>query len=58
MGPNAKAVSLVGDFNQWRIDSYPMERIEDSGIWWTFVPGMKTGQLYKYAIISSDGHIF
>ena len=56
--PNAKAVSLVGDFNQWRIDSHPMERIEDSGIWWTFVPGMKTGQLYKYAIISSDGHIF
>ena len=41
--PNAKAVSLVGDFNDWDSKANPMERIEPMGIYQTFIPGMKPG---------------
>jgi len=55
--PNAKTVSLVGDFNQWNIDSHPMQKIENSGVWWIFISGMKTGELYKYAITAPNGKV-
>ena len=54
--PNAKDVDLVGDFNSWRIGNHRMQRIEDTGIWMIFVPGMKVGEKYKYAITMSDGN--
>ncbi|HHT65338.1 MAG: 1,4-alpha-glucan branching protein GlgB [Caldicoprobacterales bacterium] len=55
--PNAVSVSLVGDFNQWRLNAHPMQKIEDSGIWMVFIEGMKVGERYKYAITSTDGEI-
>lgn len=55
--PNAVSVSLVGDFNQWRLNAHPMQKIEDSGIWMIFIEGMKVGERYKYAITSTDGEI-
>lgn len=53
--PNARAVSLIGDFNHWNRTLTPMRSLGDTGIWTTFVPGMKEGALYKYAITGADG---
>ena len=48
--PNAKAVSVVGVFNDWNALLNPMNRIADGEIWETFVEGLGEGEIYKYAI--------
>ncbi len=50
--PNAKGVSVVGNFNSWKADSDQMDKIMDSGVWVLFIPGLKEGEVYKYAIKS------
>ena len=55
--PHAAKVSLVGDFNGWNPDLNPMKVLEDSGIWEIFIPEMKTGQLYKFAITTQSGKV-
>jgi 1,4-alpha-glucan branching enzyme len=50
--PNARRVSVIGDFNGWHAGSNPMEPVGVSGIWQAFVPGVGVGALYKYAIAS------
>ncbi len=51
--PNALAVSVIGDFNNWQRGANPMQlRHRDLGVWECFVPGVKPGALYKYAIYS------
>src|SRR5579875_1746200 len=52
--PDARAVSVVGDFNDWRPSANPMHSVRSSGIWECFIPGIGQGALYKYAIISRD----
>lgn len=55
--PNAKKVSVVGDFNGWNNDANLMNvRWDDSGIWETFIPGLASGTLYKYRIVSNDNN--
>ncbi len=49
--PNAKRVSVVGDFNQWDGRLHVMRKRMDVGVWEIFVPGAKLGQGYKYEII-------
>ena len=54
--PNARAVSVIGDFNGWRPEAHPMaERWDGSGIWEVFIPGLGPGALYKYQIVSREG---
>ena len=54
--PNAAKVSVVGNFNQWEKKAHPLfPRWDDSGIWEGFIPGVGKGDLYKYAIRTSDG---
>ena len=55
--PNARSVSVVGTFNDWDRRRHPMRNRGASGIWELFVPGPADGDLYKYAITSSDGRI-
>ncbi len=55
--PNAKKVSLVGDFNNWDQDIHVMNRLEPMGIYELFVPGMEVGQIYKYAIKTREGKV-
>ncbi len=55
--PNAKSVSVVGDFNGWNPGISPMEPVQQSGIWDLFVPGVERGFLYKFAVESQDGRI-
>jgi 1,4-alpha-glucan branching enzyme len=50
--PDARRVSVVGDFNGWRPGADPMRPVDSSGIWERFVPGVGQGTLYKYAITS------
>jgi 1,4-alpha-glucan branching enzyme len=52
--PNAKAVSVVGDFNFWNPNAHPLiPRWDGSGIWEGFIPGLEEGTLYKYHIVSN-----
>ncbi len=51
--PNAKYVSVRGDFNAWDAESHPLAlRQDESGIWEGFIPGLEAGTLYKYHIKS------
>ena len=55
--PAAKQVSLVGNFNHWDGRYYPMRPMGSSGVWELFVPGLETGELYKYAIRDQRGGV-
>ena len=54
--PNARSVSVVGDFNNWDRSAHPMQPVQQSGIWDIFVPGVKAGDLYKFAVETSRGY--
>lgn len=54
--PNARAVYVVGDFNNFEIkDEYKLERVTDNGIWRGFFTEPQIGQKYKYCIIDANG---
>jgi len=55
--PNARAVSLVGDFNEWDHRRLPMRQRVDIGVWEIFVPEIGAGRAYKYRIIAPDSHV-
>lgn len=50
--PNAKRVSVIGDFNHWDGEKHPMKLLGDSGIWEIFIPGLDEGELYKFEVKS------
>jgi 1,4-alpha-glucan branching enzyme len=50
--PNARSVSLMGDFNGWSRDRHPLRARGNSGIWEGFVPGLGRGSIYKYRVRS------
>ena len=53
--PHAKAVSVVGDFNNWDAEANPMKCDNDMGIYQLFIPKVREGDLYKYCITTSQG---
>ena len=53
--PNAKWVSVIGDFNQWDATANPLIELNSSGIWQVFVPNLSENMLYKYAIGTMNG---
>ena len=55
--PNARSVSVVGDFNNWDITANPMEKVGDIGVYETFIPGLGEGELYKYFIEGAHGEL-
>ncbi|MDX6445969.1 MAG: 1,4-alpha-glucan branching enzyme [Blastocatellia bacterium] len=50
--PNAKSVSVVGNFNEWNGANHSMRQLGSSGVWELFIPGLGEGELYKYEIRS------
>ena len=56
--PEAMRVSLVGDFNNWDGRHLPMKRHPRFGVFELFIPGLKTGSLYKYEIKAKNGLTF
>ncbi|OGW29159.1 MAG: 1,4-alpha-glucan branching enzyme [Nitrospirae bacterium GWC2_42_7] len=55
--PNARRVSVVGDFNKWDNRRHPMRLLGASGIWEIFIPGIEEGEVYKFDI-NSKHHKF
>src|SRR5262249_20376711 len=53
--PNARRVSLVGDFNSWDGRRHVMRKRIDTGVWEIFMPSLDEAMLYKYEIIGADG---
>jgi 1,4-alpha-glucan branching enzyme len=53
--PNAEAVSVIGDFNDWQPGVTPLHEQGGSGVWDAFVPGVGQGARYKYRIESRHG---
>lgn len=53
--PNARGVSVIGNFNLWDSRRHPMRKLGDSGIWELFIPGLKEGDQYKFHVVQWDG---
>ncbi len=54
--PNASAVSVIGNFNQWNNSVHKLNaRWDQSGIWEGFFAGLHKGEAYKFAIQSNSG---
>ncbi len=53
--PNARRVSVVGDFCRWDGRAFPMRSLGASGVWELFVPGVGVGAFYKYEVKTKDG---
>jgi 1,4-alpha-glucan branching enzyme len=53
--PNARAVSVVGEFNSWDTRRNPMRLRYPAGVWELFIPRVGPGTRYKYAIVGPDG---
>jgi 1,4-alpha-glucan branching enzyme len=54
--PNARRVSVVGEFNFWDGRRHAM-RVRGNGYWEIFVPGARAGDKYKYEIVGPDGRL-
>ena len=55
--PNARRVSVVGNFNAWDGRRNPMRLHPGAGVWEIFLPGVTTGAPYKYEIKTAAGEI-
>ena len=53
--PNARRVSVVGDFNAWNRDAHPLSFQHNTGVWEAFVSGAFEGSFYKFDIERPDG---
>ena len=55
--PNAKAVSVVGNFNSWDGRRHQMRMLGNSGIWEIFIPNLGENELYRFEIHGADGNL-
>src|SRR6187397_1511261 len=55
--PNARRVSVIGDFNRWDGRTHVMTSLASSGVWEIFVPGLTEGACYKYEVLTPGGHL-
>ena len=53
--PNAASVHVIGTFNGWDEEAAPMTKLGAGGIWTVFLPGVGTGELYKFLIMAPSG---
>ena len=53
--PNAKRVSVVGDFNLWDARRHPMRLRKECGVWELFIPAVAAGAHYKFDVLSWQG---
>ena len=53
--PKASEIYVVGDFSEFKpLEKYKMEKVNNKGLWSTFIPGIKAGMMYKYYIVNKD----
>ncbi|SEB21012.1 1,4-alpha-glucan branching protein GlgB [Variovorax sp. YR216] len=55
--PNARRVSVVGDFNQWDGRRHMMRLRRECGVWEIFAPHVASGDSYEFEILSPQGHV-
>ncbi|RJF95333.1 1,4-alpha-glucan branching protein GlgB [Noviherbaspirillum saxi] len=55
--PNARRVSVVGDFNLWDGRRHPMRCRYETGVWELFIPRLRSGTRYQYEIVAADGNV-
>jgi len=55
--PNARRVSVVGDFNDWDGRRHPMRRRHEGGVWELFIPNVTPDQRYKFEIVGLQGNL-
>jgi 1,4-alpha-glucan branching enzyme len=55
--PNARGVSVIGDFNGWDGRLHMMRVLGSSGVWELFIPGIGTSTRYKFEIRTRDGNL-
>jgi len=55
--PNARRVSVVGDFNYWDGSRNPMRMHPGCGVWEIFIPDVGEGAHYKFEILGKDGNL-
>ena len=55
--PNARRVSVVGDFNRWDGRRHPMRLRRECGVWELFIPGVGEGAHYKFELIGAQGEL-
>ncbi|RMH75147.1 MAG: 1,4-alpha-glucan branching enzyme [Cyanobacteria bacterium J007] len=55
--PNARNVSILGDFNYWDGRKHQMAK-RGNGVWELFIPDLDVGEHYKYEVKNQDGHIY
>ena len=53
--PNAASVHVIGTFNGWDEGANPLTKLGPGGIYSAFIPGVGTGELYKFLITTPDG---
>ncbi|MBF6560847.1 MAG: 1,4-alpha-glucan branching protein GlgB [Candidatus Binataceae bacterium] len=53
--PNARGVSVIGEFNEWDGRVHAMRMLGSSGVWEIFIPELAVGALYKYEVRARDG---
>lgn len=54
--PNAKAISVIGNFNGWNREAHFLAaRWDSSGIWEGWIPNIGVGEVYKYLVVSANG---
>jgi 1,4-alpha-glucan branching enzyme len=55
--PNARRVSVVGDFNAWDGRRHPMRQRHEGGVWELFIPDVAPGQRYKFEVVGAHGNL-
>ncbi|CAM3553639.1 1,4-alpha-glucan branching protein GlgB [Smaragdicoccus niigatensis] len=55
--PNARKVTVVGEFDHWGGETYPMRMLGSSGVWELFIPGIGVGAKYKYRLEYGSGEV-
>ncbi len=55
--PNARSVSVVGDWNLWDPATHPMRRVGGNGVWEIFIPDVAMGAKYQFDLVTSSGDV-
>ena len=55
--PNARRVSVIGEFNAWDGRRHPMRLRHEAGVWEIFIPHAAVGDLYKFEILGAHGEL-
>jgi 1,4-alpha-glucan branching enzyme len=55
--PNARGVSVVGDFNEWDGRTHMMRELGSSGVWELFIPGLEPAARYKFELRTWSGNL-